>query len=103
MEILTRDAIDYLVAGHSLHEIVNFNEHAVLKAMRRLYGHDTSLCRCSLCVEDTFALALNALPPRYIQATSLHTYEGSSQFIAEDKVRAAVEEAAGKVKARPNH
>lgn len=103
MEILTRDAIDYRVAGHSLHEIVNFNECAVLQAMRRLYGHDTSLCRCSLCVEDTFALALNALPPRYIQATSLHTYGGSGQFISEDKVRAVVEEAAGKVKARPNH
>lgn len=103
MEILTRDAIDYEVAGHALHEIVNFNEPAVLKAMRRLYAQDPALCRCSLCVEDTFALAMNALPPRYIQATSLHTYEGSHNFISEDKVRTAVADAAVKVKARPNH
>jgi competence protein ComFB len=103
MEILSRDAIDYDVAGHSLIEIINFNEEAVLRAMRRLYAQDLELCRCSICVEDTFALALNTLPPRYIQATSMHTYAGSRNFIPEEQVSAAVAEAAGKVKARPNH
>jgi len=103
MEILSRDAIDYDVAGHSLSEIINFNEDAVLRAMRGLYARDKDLCRCSICVEDLFALALNTLPPRYIQATSLHTYEGSRHYLPEEQITAAVADAAGKVKARPNH
>jgi len=103
MEILSRDAIDYDVAGHSLAEIINFNEDGVLRAMRKLYAGDAALCRCSICVEDIFALALNTLPPRYIQATSVHTYEGSRNFIPAEQVTAVVAESAGKVKARPNH
>lgn len=103
MEISSRDAIDYEVAGHSLSEIVNFNEAAVLQALRRLYAQDPGLCRCSICVEDTFALALNTLPPGYIQATSVHTYEESRNFIPEEQVTAVVAEAAGKVKSRPHH
>jgi len=103
MEILSREAIDYGVAGHSLSEIINFNEGAVLQAMRRLYERDPHLCRCSICVEDTFALALNTLPPRYIQATSVHTYEGSRHYLPAEQIAAAVADAAGKVAARPNH
>ncbi len=103
MEIFTRDAIDYAVAGHSLHEIVNFNEHLVLKALRQLYAADRSVCRCSICVEDTFALALNSLPPRYIQPTSVTAYQGSAHFVSEEQVRAKVAEAAATVKTRPNH
>ena len=103
MEILSKENINYVVAGHSLHEIVNFNEHAVLKAIRRLYAGNPSLCRCAVCVEDIFALALNSLPPRYIQPTSVRTYEESAHFIAEEQVREKVAEAAAKVKERPNH
>lgn len=103
MEIFTRDAIDYAVEGHSLHEIVNFNEHLVLKALRKLYADDKSFCRCDICIEDVFALALNSLPPRYIQATSMVTYQESSRFISEEQVVSKVAEAAEKVKARPNH
>ena len=103
MEILTRDGIDYSVAGHSLHEIVNCNEHLVLIALRQIYASDKSLCRCPICVEDTFALALNALPPRYIQPTSVQTYQGSVHFVPEEQVRARVTDAASKVQNRPNH
>jgi competence protein ComFB len=103
VEILTRDAIDYSVAGHSLHEILNFNEHLVVKALRQLYATDRSVCPCPICVEDTFALALNSLPPRYIQPTSVKTYLESPHFVPEEKVRDKVAEAAAKVKERPNH
>lgn len=103
MEMITRDEIDYLIANHSLLDIVNFNEYAVLAAMRDIYGEDGSLCRCSLCVEDIYALSLNSLPPRYIQSTSVHTYEKSVHFISQDDVADRVREAATKVKERPNH
>jgi competence protein ComFB len=103
MEILTRDGIDYSVAGHSLQDIVNYNEHLVLKALRQIYAADKSLCRCPICVEDAFALALNSLPPRYIQATSVQTYQESVNFVSEEQVRARVADATSKVQNRPNH
>ncbi len=103
MEMISRDGLDYQVEGHSLGEIFNFNEYAVLKAMRELYAADPGLCRCSLCVEDVFALALNALPPRYIQSTSLRTYELSPKFIGAEEVGSKVREALAKVAGSPNH
>ena len=102
-EFVERDSIDYLVEGHDLFEIVNFNEPLVLAVMREVYGADPTLCRCLLCVEDVFALALNTLPPRYIQPTSLRAYELSRSFIDEEAVRKKVVEAVEKVKASPKH
>ena len=103
MEILTRDGIDYVVAGHSLHDIVNNNAHLVLRVLRQIYASDKSLCQCPICVEDAFALALNSLPPRYIQPTSVQTYQGSAHFVSEEQVRARVADATSKVRNRPNH
>ena len=103
MEILDRDSIDYQVQGHSLREIINYNEYLVLKLMRRAYEANPGLCRCSLCVEDIFALSLNSLPPRYIQGTSLRTYEKSPHFIGEEEVGAKVREALDRVRKSPNH
>lgn len=103
MEMIVRDETDYAVEGHSLQEIVNFNEVAVLRAMRELFGRDPDLCRCSLCVEDVYALALNSLPPRYIQATSVRTYRGSAHFISEEEIQQQVRQAVDRVRANPNH
>ncbi len=102
-EFIGRDSINYSVEGHDLYEIINYHEPLVLRFMREAYEQDPSLCRCALCVEDSFALALNALPPRYIQVTSLRTYESSRTFIDEETVRQKVLEAIAKVKASPKH
>jgi competence protein ComFB len=103
MVIISRDSLDYRVEGHSLGEIFNFNEQAVLETMREIYESDPSLCKCSLCIEDIFALALNSLPPRYIQATSMTEYEASPDYIGNDEVREKVATAVEKVSKRPNH
>jgi len=100
---IEKDSIDYVVESCDLYEIINYNEPMVLEAMRLTFREDRDLCRCSLCVEDLFALALNTLPPRYIQSTSLHTYEESGTFIDMEAVTAAVREAAAKVRASPKH
>lgn len=103
MEIIERDNTDYTIEGNSLAEIVNINERTVLKIMREIYAADPALCRCSMCVEDVYALALNALPPRYIQSTSLEVYEASRRFIPREQVRAKVLAAVTKVQAAPKH
>ena len=103
MEIISRDMIDYTVAGHSLIDIANYNEYLVLKLMREVYKKDDGLCSCSLCVEDIFALTLNSLSPRYIQVTSVRTYEESKYFIKEEEVRAKLMESVEKVRSNPTH
>ena len=102
-ELLSRDDLDYDVAGHSLRDIVNFNEYEVLRLMRRAYAKDLSFCQCNLCTEDVFALALNSLPARYIQASSVRTYRESVNYIDEKLIAEKVAEAIGKVSKNPHH
>lgn len=103
MELLTRDKIDTEIAGHSLRDIVNYNEYAVARVLRELLSENLSLCQCRFCVEDVYALSLNSLPPRYIQSSSVRTYEESENYLPEDAIRRKVQEAATKVRKRPNH
>lgn len=102
-EIIKRDAVDYEVESHSLYEIINYNEPLVLRMMRDFYSADEDLCRCVICVEDVFALALNSIPPRYIQSTSLQAYRSSISFIDEDRIRQKVRDAVTKVHESPKH
>ncbi|MBI5015974.1 MAG: late competence development ComFB family protein [Deltaproteobacteria bacterium] len=102
-ELLTHDSIDYDVAGHSMRDIVNYNEFEVLRAMRKLFAKDVSFCQCNLCTEDIYALALNSLPPRYIQASSVRSYRESVNFIDERLVAEKVQESVAKVRRNPNH
>jgi len=44
-------------------------------------GNDPSFCRCVTYVEDAYALAVNSLPPRYIQVTRVEKYTQSRDFI----------------------
>jgi hypothetical protein len=103
MELLSRDAIDYLIQGHSLADLPNYHEQAVLKMLREVYAGGNPPCGCSLCVEDIYALALNSLPARYIQATSVRSYETSASFVSDDEVRKRVLSAMEKVRESPNH
>ena len=103
MEFISRDAIDFSVQGHSLIDLTNYHEQAVLEEMRRVYDGDDAPCGCSLCVEDIYALALNSLPPRYIQATSVRSYRESTSYVRDDEIRQKVLDAVEKVRARPNH
>jgi len=54
-------------------------------------------------VEDVFALALNAIPPRTIQSTSLQAYKPGISFVDEDRIGQKVREAAAKVHESPKH
>jgi hypothetical protein len=103
MELITRDGVDYEVAGHSLQDIVNYNEVAVAQVMREVLAKNLSLCQCRFCVEDVYALSLNALPARYIQPSSLRTYTTSRTFIDLEIVREKVLEAVSSVSKKPNH
>jgi len=100
VEYLNRESIDYRVAGHSLADVVNYEEIVVLQALRELLESDDTLCRCQLCVEDMYALTLNMLPASYIQVVSAYKYSASA---SPDVVRARLSEAAAKVKAQPKH
>ena len=103
MHVLNRDEMEYEIEGCSLRDVINFNEYLVLKVIRDVLEHDASLCRCSLCIEDVFALTLNSLPPRYIQITSAERYSASEDFIDEKKVKEKVLDAWGKISKNPAH
>jgi competence protein ComFB len=103
MEIFNRDGIDYIIEDCSVSDIYNHNEVIVLKVIRDTLQEDPSLCRCPICIEDIFALSLNALPPRYIQSTSIEKYIHSPNYIDEKRVRRKVMEAWEKIKAKPGH
>jgi len=86
MEILTRDGIDYSVAGHSLHEIVNYNEHLVLKALRQIYARTNHSAGVRF-ASRTRSPGLNALR----RGTFSHErpdLPGSVHFVSEEHVRA---------------
>jgi hypothetical protein len=103
MEIVNRDSIDWSVEGHSLRDVLNFNKCVVLDLMREVYEDDSSLCRCDACIEDVYALTLNALPTRYIQSTGVRKYTESVGFIDKDDIKPRFLETVDKVRAKPNH
>ena len=83
-KVIERDSINYIVAGHSVRDTVNYHEMLVLQVMREMYRADATLCRCYLCVEDIFALALNGLPAQYIQPTSREKYRSLPHDITDE-------------------
>ena len=103
MEFLTRHEIDYTIESCNLEDIFNYNERAVLAAMREIYATEASHCRCQLCIEDVYALALNSLPTRYVQESRVGTYERSSHFIPDAEIRDKVKAALSKVARNPSH
>jgi competence protein ComFB len=102
-EVLTREDVNYEVASQRLGHIINYNEYVVLEIMREVYDKDNELCKCSLCVEDIYALALNKTPPRYIQPTNIEIYKSNNNFISKAEIKKHVLEAIKVVKEKPSH
>jgi hypothetical protein len=90
----------YIVSDLSLEKIRNRQELRVIERMRPLLEQDPNFCGCRLCVEDVYALALNALPAQYVQSGSMVL---RSQGPSEQDVARAVEDGIDKVRVRPNH
>jgi competence protein ComFB len=103
MEIFSRDGIDYTIEECSVGDIINYNEIIAIKIIREILKENLQFCRCAICIEDAFALTLNALPPRYIQITSSEKYIKSKSFIDEAMVWESAIKALEKVRANPNH
>lgn len=101
--LLSREVLNYTIDGCFVGDIINFNEIATLKVMREVLDSDSSFCHCDACIEDTYALAMNNLPARYIQVTSKEKYTNSDNFICDETVRSSIISAMEKVKAEPNH
>ena len=103
MEIFSRDGIDYTIEDCSVGDIINYNEIIAIQTIREILKENPSFCRCSICIEDAFALTLNTLPPRYIQITSAEKYINSKNFINETMIWERAMKALEKVRANPNH
>ncbi len=103
MELFSRDGIDYTIEECSVGDIINYNEILAIKIIREILKENSSFCRCALCIEDAFALTMNALPPRYIQITSSEKYINSKNFIDETAVWDSAMKAMEKVRENPNH
>lgn len=62
---------DYEVFGISVEAIKNKNERKVIQFMRELIPQFPEFDYCSICIQDVYALSLNQLSPRYIQAGTI--------------------------------
>lgn len=81
-----------------LHQIRNRNEERVFQFMPSVIeGLDYE--PESLDIQDIYALALNKLPPHYVQETAIVLREQ----VDEDTIRVAIREAVEQVKTSPNH
>lgn len=84
-------------------ELVNRNERRVWAALVR-HLRATEMCRCRDCQLDIAALALNAIPARYVVSEEHMTFYGEPMELPDDAVvDAAVRAAAERVAARPHH
>jgi len=71
--------------------------------MREVLGNDQAFCRCVTNVEDAYALAVNSLPPSYIQVTRDEKYTQSHDFINRATIRGKYHPDNEKIRAEPNH
>lgn len=90
----------YKFNKYSLDKVRNRQEARVIDTMEQLLSGAGEFCGCRLCVEDVYAISLNAVPAHYVQAGSmiLRQQPPSQQDLAR-----VVQDAIDKVKVRPNH
>jgi len=97
---------DKFLFDHDLSDIVNLNEALVIELMEIIFNEDRTLCRCSVCIEDIYALALNKLTPLYVQTTFKDRASGNAELtvgVNRAHVEKVVRGAVGKVSKNPYH
>ncbi|MFZ5799311.1 MAG: competence protein ComFB [Desulfobulbus sp.] len=82
-----------------LSRIHNRNEKRVLLSMEKVFAAMDDWEPEALDIQDVYALALNSLPPRYVQEGTIVFNESVRNAEIEQAVRVAVE----KVRKKPNH
>lgn len=82
-----------------LSRISNKNEKRVIQAMEKILAAMDDWEPEALDIQDIYALALNNLPPRYVQEGTIVFNERVKNEDIEQEVQAAVE----KVRKRPNY
>jgi hypothetical protein len=81
-----------------LHQIRNRNEERVSLIMPGVLA-ELAYEPESLDIQDIYALALNNLPPHYVQSTAIVLQE----IVDEETIRLAIREASEQVRSNPNH
>ena len=82
-----------------LSRIHNRNEKRVLLSMEKVFAAMDDWEPEALDIQDVYALALNSLPPRYVQEGTIVFNETVRNAEIEQAVRVAVE----KVRKKPSH
>ena len=95
-----------ILFNHELSDITNLNEELVIEYMEAILNANPKVCRCSVCVEDMYALSLNRLKPLYVQSNFREKAIGNPEFekrIDRAHVEQVVRAAIGKVSKDPYH
>lgn len=90
--------MDYVALGLDFHSIRNKNEDRVINLMPDVLAEFPDFRFTRTDIEDIYALTLNMLPARYVQAVTLVIDEP----ITDETVRLMLREAVRTVRARPN-
>lgn len=96
---MTQDS-DYIIRGIPLGNVRNRNEVRVVNALTEMVADKAGFCACRVCTEDVFALALNRLPPHYVQRASILL---RNKGVSDREIREAVEAAMEQIGLHPNH
>lgn len=89
----------YNVGDTNLFFIRNRNERRVIDAIPRILAEYPGFIPNTIDLQDIYALALNSLPPRYVQQGSIVLREP----VRQDEIEEAVRTAMDTVRVRPNY
>ncbi|MYL83574.1 competence protein ComFB [Desulfovibrio aerotolerans] len=90
--------MDYAALGLDFHSIRNRNETRVINLLPGVLAEFPNVCPTRTDIEDIYALTLNKLPARYVQAVSLVIQEP----VSDEMIREMLRDAVRTVRARPN-
>ena len=90
--------MDYAALGLDFHSIRNRNETRVINLLPEVLAEFPNVCPTRTDIEDIYALTLNKLPARYVQAVSLVIKEP----VSDEMIREMLRDAVRTVRARPN-
>lgn len=88
---------DYILNDIPLDQIRNKNEVRVIKMLSRILTEYPNFVPNALDIEDIYALALNQLPPRYVQRATVILREP----VTDEEVEQAVRKAINRVRSHP--